>query len=142
MPLMSENKKLQYIAHKRKREVAYCKRKRSLLKKLIEISHLCDLDIFLVVFDKSKQKLLEYRTEIDFSVDVVKGLLEPDIKRNLKYDLFTNNKQTLSTESEDEASIGDSNKLDKIEFKKNSQTLTSMKKFFHMKEEEFNKDCQ
>jgi len=51
---MPETKKLEYISQKRNREVAYCKRKRSLLKKLIEISHLCDLDIFLVVFDKSK----------------------------------------------------------------------------------------
>ena len=51
---MSEKLKPESIKEKRKRDVIYCKRKRGLLKKLIEISRLCDLDIFLVVFDKSK----------------------------------------------------------------------------------------
>jgi hypothetical protein len=74
---MSTSNKLEYITQKRKREVAYCKRKRLLLKKLIEISTLCDLDIFLVVLDRSKQKILEYRNDLDFSVDVVKEILNP-----------------------------------------------------------------
>jgi hypothetical protein len=112
--------------------VAYCKRKRSLLKKLIEISHLCDLDIFLVVFDKSKQKLLEYRTEMDFSVDIVKELLEPEIKRNMKYDLFTNSNQIINIDSDEDETVADANKLEKIEFKKNSRTLTNINKIFQV----------
>jgi len=70
---------------------------------------------------------------MDFSVDVVKELLEPEIKRNMKYDLFTNNNKMISLESEEDASVAEVNKLDKIEFKKNSQTLTNIKKNFQVK---------
>ena len=61
---------------------------------------------------------------MDFNVDVVKEILNPEVKRNMKYDLFTN--QNLDTEIN--ASDADEKKLDKNEFKLNSQTLTSIKK--------------
>lgn len=68
---------------------------------------------------------------MDFSVDIVKELLEPGIKRNMKYDLFTNNNQIINIESDDnEETVADASKLEKIEFKKNSRTLTNIKKIF------------
>ena len=67
---------------------------------------------------------------MDFSVDIVKELLEPEIKRNMKYDLFTNNNQIINIDSDDDETVADVSKLEKIEFKKNSRTLTNIKKIF------------
>ena len=36
---------------------------------------MCDQDIFMVIFDKAKQKLVEYRSNADFSINVVNSLL-------------------------------------------------------------------
>ena len=69
---------------------------------------------------------------MDFSVEVVKELLEPEIKRNMKYDLFTNNNQNINIESDDDETVADVSKLEKIEFKKNSRTLTNIKKIFQV----------
>jgi len=45
---------LAYIPDYKQRVTTYSKRKRSLFKKAIELSILCDLDIFMVIFDKKK----------------------------------------------------------------------------------------
>lgn len=42
------------IADEQSRYVTYCKRKRGLLKKAIELSTLCSQKIFLVIFDQEK----------------------------------------------------------------------------------------
>ena len=51
---------------------------------------------------------------MDFSVDIVKELLEPEIKRNMKYDLFTNNNQIINIDSDDDETVADVSKLEKI----------------------------
>ena len=63
------------IANKDQRLVSYSKRKRGIIKKGIELSIMCDQDIFMVIFDKAKQKLVEYRSNADFSINVVNSLL-------------------------------------------------------------------
>ena len=45
---------LQKIKESTQRNVTFCKRKRGLLKKVIELSVLCDIDIQMVMFDKEK----------------------------------------------------------------------------------------
>lgn len=39
------------IENKNQRSVAFCKRKRGFLKKAIELSRLCDQQIFMVMYD-------------------------------------------------------------------------------------------
>jgi hypothetical protein len=53
---MTKQKREQYdlIMNKEKRNVAYCKRKKGVVKKAIELSKLCNLDILIVMFDKEK----------------------------------------------------------------------------------------
>lgn len=36
------------------RYVTFCKRKRGILKKAIELSRLCDQHVYMVIFDQSK----------------------------------------------------------------------------------------
>lgn len=49
------------------RNVTYCKRKRGLIKKAMELSMLCDQHISIVIFDKSKQKMVVYSSSEDFT---------------------------------------------------------------------------
>jgi len=53
------------------RNVTYSKRKRGILKKAIELSILCAQDIYLVVFDKEKQKLIEFNSSEEFTRSIV-----------------------------------------------------------------------
>lgn len=52
------------------------KRKWGLFKKAIELSSLCGLDIFLVVFDPDKQKFFELKSKEDFDIDVVSYMMD------------------------------------------------------------------
>jgi hypothetical protein len=45
---------LLFIEDKNMRNITFCKRKRCLLKKTIEICSLCGLDMFMFVYDKDK----------------------------------------------------------------------------------------
>ena len=64
-----------FIENKMQRDVTYSKRKRGIIKKAIEISRMCGQDIFMIIFDKNKQKLVEYRSTKDFAINIVNSLL-------------------------------------------------------------------
>lgn len=51
---------LQKIENKNSRYVTYQKRMRGLVKKAIELANLCEQSVYLAVFDKEKQKFIEY----------------------------------------------------------------------------------
>ena len=78
---MTKVKREQYelIMNKEKRNVAYCKRKKGVVKKAIELSKLCNLDILIVMFDKEKQKLYEFRSDKKFDIKICNRMLESDI---------------------------------------------------------------
>ena len=54
------------IKDKNTRNVTYCKRKRGLIKKAIELSKLCNQYVYLVIFDREKQRLIEYNSHSVF----------------------------------------------------------------------------
>ena len=45
---------------------------------------------------------MEYRSQSDFDIDIVNGLLAPEVKRNMKYELFTNNIQNSEFEDRED----------------------------------------
>lgn len=51
---------------------------------------LCDLDIFLLVFDRSKQKLFELNSQKDFDSRVVENLCEKNTRQQFICKQFTN----------------------------------------------------
>ena len=71
-----------FIDDQGRRDVTYAKRKRGIIKKMIELSTMCGQDIFMVIFDKEKQKLVEYRSDPNFRIDIVNGLINPDIAKH------------------------------------------------------------
>lgn len=60
---MGKNKiKIQRIENERTRNVTLYKRRKGLIKKAMELSVLCDADIFLAITDKEKQKISYFST--------------------------------------------------------------------------------
>jgi hypothetical protein len=52
--MKNDSQKPSFIQEDVKRKVTMSKRRRGLIKKAIELSCLCDLDIFMVVFDREQ----------------------------------------------------------------------------------------
>ena len=50
----NKNFELKQIENETNRYVTFCKRKRGLLKKAIELSRLCDQHIYIAIFDEKK----------------------------------------------------------------------------------------
>ena len=89
---MTKQKRINYdvIPCKEKRNVAYCKRKKGVVKKAIELSKLCNLDILIVMFDKEKQKLYEFRSDKQFDIKICNRMLDSDIRWQLNHKMETN----------------------------------------------------
>ena len=91
---MGKNKtptlRIKLVANKNQRNVTYSKRKRGILKKAIELSVLCAQDIYLVIFDKEKQKLIEFQSSPEFSNQVVSQLTMKDIALHFKHEKYMN----------------------------------------------------
>ena len=60
--------KIERIQNANQRKVCLCKRKKGLIKKAIELSVLCDLEIFMLVYDKSHWRITHYGSHEDFDI--------------------------------------------------------------------------
>jgi hypothetical protein len=68
--------------------VAFCKRKRGFLKKAIELSELCAQDIYLLIAEKDKSRIIEFKSNDSFGMKTVYECLKnntPEV-----YEKFTN----------------------------------------------------
>lgn len=66
------------IQDSRARDATFCKRRKNIVSKLVELGRLCDLNIYLMIFNKDKQALHEYKSDDLFTSEVACRLLEPE----------------------------------------------------------------
>lgn len=52
--------KTKKIESKNQRNVAFCKRRRGILKKAIEIARMCQQKVLMVIYDPDKNKAVHY----------------------------------------------------------------------------------
>ena len=52
--------KTKKIEETRKLAVTFCKRRRGILKKCIEMSKMCDQKVFMVIYDPLKEKAVQF----------------------------------------------------------------------------------
>ena len=81
---------LKYIDDREARDITYSKRKRGILKKCIEFSKMCGQDMSLTIFDKVRQKLVQYSSTYDFSPKVAAKLVEPENIKLISFSAFCN----------------------------------------------------
>ena len=55
--------KIRLIGNDSVRKVTFCKRKKGLIKKAIELSLLCDLKMFLFIYDHHEERVVHYASD-------------------------------------------------------------------------------
>ena len=73
--------KIDKLENHTQRLYAYAQRKRGLLKKAMEISILCEQDLFLVLYDRKDKKLVSLTSSEDFTVEAVSNLIKPEVRK-------------------------------------------------------------
>lgn len=56
---------IERIDNAERRKVTYCKRKKGLLKKSIELSVLCDLKMFIFIYDEGQKRVVHFASDAD-----------------------------------------------------------------------------
>ena len=59
---------IELMANSTSRNVTFCKRKKGLLKKAIELSKLCGINVSLYIYDKNIDKLVAYNSSKEFNI--------------------------------------------------------------------------
>ena len=67
--------KYEEISNTYSRHVTYGKRKNGVIKKAMELSLLCGQDIMLTIYDKQKNKLVQYQSDATFGPEQIKDLM-------------------------------------------------------------------
>ena len=77
---MGRNKidKTQTLDTTKQIQLAYSKRKRTVLKMCIKLSNVCNQDISLTIFDRQRQKLVQYSSSYEFNPKIASELLYPE----------------------------------------------------------------
>ena len=57
------------------REVTFWKRKKGLIKKAMELSMMCQQELYLVIYDKEQKRLITYQNDMSFNTKIVSKLV-------------------------------------------------------------------
>ena len=89
-PVKRKYGELRYIENNQKRIVTLSKRKRNLLKKSVELSRMCGIDIFTVFFNRQTQKFTEFNSDLQFNSRMVQYLLEDTTRLQFSNKRYSN----------------------------------------------------
>ena len=84
-----KTKKMELIMNTNIRNTTYSTRKRGLLKKAMEISMLCAQNIFMVMFDPTKNKIVIYRSSNDLDSTKIDDLFNGAHMRTAHVEYYT-----------------------------------------------------
>ena len=89
---MGKNKidRLQLIENVMSRNIAFCKRKRGFLKKAIELSSMCAQDIFIVIADKHRKRVIQFNSQDTFQIKEAYSALKEARSNKLSFEQFEN----------------------------------------------------
>ena len=73
-----------------KRNVTFCKRKKGIIKKAIEISKLCDKEVALYILDKKTNKLVAFNSTSNFEIDSIYKYVNGPLARSSTFEKYTN----------------------------------------------------
>ena len=65
---------LKLIENEHQRKVTFSKRKKGIIRKAIELSHLCGLEVYMMIFDPRRQMLIQLKSNDEFDADFVQEL--------------------------------------------------------------------
>ena len=91
--------KITRIENTMQRKVALCKRKKGLIKKVIELSVLCDLKICMLIKDVANQRVTHFMSHKD--LDIVEIFNEPSQREfysNNSYERVGGNKDEIDSD--------------------------------------------
>ena len=81
---------IELIEDKINRNITFCKRKRGILKKAMELSKLCDQKICLVLYDEQKKRMTQYQSHNDFTLQTVLDICGDELSSLMTIESYTN----------------------------------------------------
>ena len=78
------------IQDENSRNVTYCKRKKGLIKKAMELSLLCNQSIYLSIFDQNRQKLVVFKSTDDYNGLIASDAEHSDLRLCAQFEHYTN----------------------------------------------------
>jgi len=72
-----------------KRNVTFCKRKKGIIKKAIEISKLCDKEVALYILDRKANKLVVYNSGVNFEINEIHKYANGPLSRNSAFEKYS-----------------------------------------------------
>lgn len=92
--------KIEKITNVNNRHVTYIKRTKGLLKKAIELSILCDQEMFLYIYDKERKRVVHYNSNPELNImDIFNLHNERDFYTDMEYVKVGGEKQAWDTTS-------------------------------------------
>ena len=68
--------------------MTFCKRKKAMIKKAMELASVCDIFISINIFDRKKPRLITYNSDEDFTANAVAKLSGPEFKDFIRHEKY------------------------------------------------------
>ena len=98
-------RQIKAITNTLRRRNTFCKRKKILIKKAMELSQLCSLDIYLCILDKEKRKpkMVQFVSSKGFLQELTSKFQQPELLQKVVAKTFTNQDYGKLFSGEDDA---------------------------------------
>ena len=107
--------KIEKIQNDNTRKITYCKRKKGLLKKAIELSKLCDQVCYVFIYDQQKERMVHYASHEDHNLlDCFNQKLFREFYSNRDYEMLGGQESHSTADQDSEEATKESCALQKL----------------------------